>query len=284
MGNARQHGGIGDFISVEMQDGEHGAVGGRIEKLVRVPARGESAGLRFAIADDAGDDEAGIVEGRAVCVDKRVTQFPSLVNGARGFRGHVAGNAIWPTELAEEALDAVLVLLDVRVNFRVGAFEIRVRHNAWASVTGADDVDHVQATVADEPVQMQVEKIEAGGGAPVAEQARLDVVDRQRAFKEWVVLEINLADGEIVGGPPVGVHFRQEVRAERPLGCLVDCGMFEHGVPRTEDLRPDTSVTVITASAAAIKVTKPKGERRSLALLGMTVSFLVGKARRSASA
>src|SRR6185437_2022497 len=217
MGNARQHGGIGDFISVEMQDGEHGAVGGRIEKLVRVPARGESAGLRFAIADDAGDDEAGIVEGRAVCMDKRVTQFPALVNGAGGFRRHVAGYAVGPTELAEEALDAVLVLFDMRVDFRVRAFEISIRDDAWAAMTRANDVDHVQAAVAYEAVEVEVEKIEAGGGAPVAKEPRLNVVDRQWALKEWVVFEINLADGEIVGGPPVGVHFRQEVRAERPL-------------------------------------------------------------------
>ena len=37
----------------------------RIEKFVRVPARGERAGLRFAIADDTGNEQIGIVEGRA---------------------------------------------------------------------------------------------------------------------------------------------------------------------------------------------------------------------------
>ena len=45
-----------------MQDRQHRAVCGRIEKLVRVPRRGQRSGLRLAIADDAGDDEIGVVE------------------------------------------------------------------------------------------------------------------------------------------------------------------------------------------------------------------------------
>ena len=36
----------------------------RIEKFVRVPTGGERAGLRFAIADDTGNEQLGIVKGR----------------------------------------------------------------------------------------------------------------------------------------------------------------------------------------------------------------------------
>jgi len=48
-----------------MQDRQNCAVGGRIEELVGMPGRGQRAGLGFAIAHDAGDDETGIVEHRA---------------------------------------------------------------------------------------------------------------------------------------------------------------------------------------------------------------------------
>ena len=64
-----------------------------IEKLVRVPARGERAGLRFAVADDGGHDEVGIVERRAVGVTQRVAEFAAFVNRAGRFRRDVTRNA-----------------------------------------------------------------------------------------------------------------------------------------------------------------------------------------------
>ena len=64
-GNARQHGGAGNLVAVQVQDGQHGAVVDRVEELVRVPAGGERTGLRFAIADDTGNEQLGIVKGRA---------------------------------------------------------------------------------------------------------------------------------------------------------------------------------------------------------------------------
>ena len=66
--NARQHGGAGDLVAVQVQNGQHGAVVDRIEKFVRVPARGERAGLGFAIADDTSDEQVGIVQRRAESV------------------------------------------------------------------------------------------------------------------------------------------------------------------------------------------------------------------------
>ena len=97
--------------------------------------------------------------------------------------------------MPEQALDAVAILLDVRIDLGVGAFEIRVRNEARAAVSGTDDVDHVQVALADQAVPVHVEKVEAGRGAPMAEQARLHVVERQRAFEQRIVFEIDLSDG-----------------------------------------------------------------------------------------
>src|SRR5439155_20459405 len=66
--DARQHGGIGNFVTVEMENGKDDAVADWIKKFIRMPACGHGAGLGFAIADDAGDDEVGIIEGGAVSV------------------------------------------------------------------------------------------------------------------------------------------------------------------------------------------------------------------------
>ena len=129
-GNARQHRGPGNLVAVQMQDGQHGAVVHRIEKLVRVPAGRERAGLRFAVADDARDEQVGIVERRAECVRERVPQLAALVNRTRRLRRDMARNAAGEGELLEQPLHPVLVLRDVWVHFAVGAFQISVGHHA----------------------------------------------------------------------------------------------------------------------------------------------------------
>jgi hypothetical protein len=72
-----------------MQDREHHAVSDGIEELVGMPARGEWPGLRLAVADNAGDDQVGVVVGRTVRVRNRVSQFTTLV-----YRAGVSG-ATW---------------------------------------------------------------------------------------------------------------------------------------------------------------------------------------------
>ena len=57
-----------------------------------MPARRQRPRLRFAIADDCGDDEVRIVEGRAIGVRKRVAQFAALMDGAGRLRRYVAWN------------------------------------------------------------------------------------------------------------------------------------------------------------------------------------------------
>jgi hypothetical protein len=48
-----------------MQNRQHRAVGHWIEEFVGMPCGGQRSGFRLAIADDAGDDEIGVVEHRA---------------------------------------------------------------------------------------------------------------------------------------------------------------------------------------------------------------------------
>ena len=232
MRNARQHRGIGDLVAVQMQDRQHRAVGCWIQKLVGVPACGQRPGLRFAIAHHAGHNQIGIVERRAVGVHQGVTQLAALVDGARRFRRHVAGNAVRPTELPEQPLDAVTILPDVGINFRIRAFEIRVRDNSRTAVPRADHEDHIQPALADEPVPVHVKKIEAGRGAPVSQQPRLHVVERQRPLQQRIVLEIDLANGKIIRRPPVGIHCGEQFRAQRALIRSLVVSSIEHDVPR----------------------------------------------------
>src|SRR5262249_35849700 len=94
-----QHGGGGDLGAVGGEDGQHAAVADRVEELVAVPAGGEWSGFGLAIADDAGDNQVRVVEGRAVGVRQGVAQLPALVHGTGCLRGNVAGNPAGEREL-----------------------------------------------------------------------------------------------------------------------------------------------------------------------------------------
>ena len=104
-----QHRGVGDLVAVEVQDGKHGPIDGRVQELVRMPGRGQRAGLGLSVADHAGHQQIGVVEGSPVGVREAVAQLPTLVDGAGGLCRHVAGDASRERELLEETLHAGLV-------------------------------------------------------------------------------------------------------------------------------------------------------------------------------
>ena len=137
---------------------------------------------------------------------ERVAELAAFVNGSRDICGVVRRDAVGPGELAEETLQAVVIALDVGVDLGVGPLEIGVGDDAGSAVTGTDDDHGVGVLVADDAVEVEVNEIEPGRGAEMAEQARLDVIAGERAAEQGIVAQIDLADGEIVGGAPVGVH------------------------------------------------------------------------------
>ena len=215
LGDAGQERGAGDLVAVEVQDGEHAAVPHRVQELVGVPAGGERTRLRLAVAHDGGDDEAGVVEGRAVGVRQRVAELAALVDRAGGFGRDVARNAAGEAELLEQPLHPLRVLADLRIHLRVGALEVGLRHHGRTSVPGPDHVDHVEVALADQAVEVHVDEVEAGRRAPVPEQAGLHVLAPQRLVEQGVVEQVDLAHGEVVRGTPVRVDPGQQVGSER---------------------------------------------------------------------
>ena len=81
---------VGDLVAVQVEDRQHAAVAGRVEELVAVPARGQRAGLGLAVADDAGDDQVGVVERGA----EGVARGRSPARRPRGCEPGVSG-ATW---------------------------------------------------------------------------------------------------------------------------------------------------------------------------------------------
>ena len=78
--DAGEDGRVADLVAIEMQDRQYGSVGNRVEQLVGLPSGRQWPGFRFAVADDAGDDQLGIVERRPEGVAQRIPQFAAFVN------------------------------------------------------------------------------------------------------------------------------------------------------------------------------------------------------------
>jgi len=54
--NARKYRRVGDFVAVQMQNGQNGTVPVRVQELVRMPGRRQRSGFGFPITDDTRDD------------------------------------------------------------------------------------------------------------------------------------------------------------------------------------------------------------------------------------
>ena len=74
----------------------------------------------------------------------------------------------------------------------------------------ARDIDDVQVVFLDDPVQVGIDEIQPRRRAPVAEQARFDVGQLERLLQQRIVVEINLADREVVRRAPPGVQLVQQ--------------------------------------------------------------------------
>ncbi len=197
---------VGDLVPVEVEDRQDGAVVDGVEELVRVPGGGERPGLGLAVADDAGDEEIRVVEGGAVGVGEGVAQFPALVDRAGDVGGDVAGDATGEGELLEEAGHAVGVARDVPVDLAPAALQPGVGDDGRAAVAGSPDGEGGQVAVLDHPVEVGVHEVQPRRGAPVPEQPGLDVLGGEGAGEQGVVHQVDLPDGQVVGGAPVRVE------------------------------------------------------------------------------
>src|SRR5262249_62208948 len=94
-------------VQVEYQ--QNRPVGCRVEKLVGMPTRGQGAGFRFAVADDTGNYQIRVVEGRSVGVRESVAELAAFVNRTGRLRCNVARDTAGGRELGEEAFHAFFI-------------------------------------------------------------------------------------------------------------------------------------------------------------------------------
>ena len=92
MFDAGQDSRIADLITIEMQDRQHGSIGDGIEKLIGLPCGCQRTRFRFAIADDAGNNQIGIVKRSPESMAERISQLAAFVDRPRRRRRNMAGN------------------------------------------------------------------------------------------------------------------------------------------------------------------------------------------------
>src|SRR6266542_914379 len=147
------------------------------------------------------------------------------------FSFHVAGYPAGEGELGEQPLHAGPVPADVRVHLAVGPLQPDVGHQSRPAVAGPGHVDHLLGARPDDPVQVGVQDVQPGRGAPVPEQARLDVLRLQGLAKQRVVHQVDLADRQVVGGPPVPVDALQLPGGQRRRGHNSHVGSPRNAAP-----------------------------------------------------
>ena len=182
-----------------------------------MPARRQRAGLRLPVTDDAEDDQARVVEGRAEGMHQRVAELATLVDGPGRLGRHMAADAARERELVEEPLHARLVARQRGVDLAGCAFEVGIGDRRRPAVPGPDDPDRVEVARLDHPAGVGVDQVQPRGGPPVAQQPRLHVLGSERLAEEGVVQQVDLPHREVVRGAPVGVDGLKLGAGRRPV-------------------------------------------------------------------
>ena len=180
-----------------------------------MPGRRQRPGLGLAVADDAGDDQIGIVEGGAEGVRRarsrarrprgssRASPAPRGWGSRRGRRTGVNSRCMPSASCGH-----------VGVDLAVGALEPGVGDQRRAAVPGAGHVDHVEVARDDRAVEVGVDEVQPRRRAPVPEQPRLDVLGRQRLAQQRVVEQVDLPDRQVVGAPATTRRSRRSSASE----------------------------------------------------------------------
>src|SRR5207245_1616889 len=80
---------------------------------------------------------------------------------------------------------------------------VGVGNQAGRPLPGARNVNDVEIVLLDQPIEMNIDEIQPGCRAPVAQQSWLDVLELQRFAQQWIGIEVDLPYGEIIRRAPV---------------------------------------------------------------------------------
>src|SRR4029077_14358138 len=147
MRDAREDGGICDFVAVKVQHWQHSPIANGIQEFVRMPGGRKRTGLCLSIAYRDCDDKIGIVKCCSVCVRDGVPKFAAFMDGTGRLRRAVRTYSAWKRKLPEEFEHARFVAALIRINLGVVAFEITVGERSWRAMPGTGNINDVQVVL-----------------------------------------------------------------------------------------------------------------------------------------
>ena len=160
--------GVGNFVAVEVKNGQYSPIDDGIEEFVDVPGGSKRTRFGLPISHTGQSNQIGIIEGSAAGVGKHVTKFPSLMDGARGFRGAVGTDVAGEGELFHEPTQAIGVLRFIGIDLAVGAIQVGWSKDSRGPVARPREVDHVEVVVPDNPIGVSPDERLTWTGSPVA--------------------------------------------------------------------------------------------------------------------
>jgi len=218
--------GSADLISVQVEDRQHRAVANGIQKARSFPRSFQWPGLSFSISNNGYCYEIRIVEHRAEGMHQDVTELSSFMDRARCRCAYVTRNAARCRELPKEARETLHISGNGRIDFSVGTLEVDVRNDGGPAVPRSSEINDVGISLRDQSVEVHIDEAQPRRRTPMSKQPRLYVSCLERLTEKWVVPEIDLADGQIVGGLPVPLHSRHKLWSQRRRGdrfCIARC-------------------------------------------------------------
>src|SRR3989344_4122730 len=116
----------------------------------------------------------------------------------------MTGDASRKRKLLEQPFQTAFVLRDVGIKLTVGSLQISVCHQTWSTVTWTSDIENIEVILLNDAVEMYIDEIQTWRSAQMAQQPWFHMFQLQGLFEQRIIVQINLADRQVVGGSPIG--------------------------------------------------------------------------------
>src|SRR5215469_4720212 len=81
-------------------------------------------------------------------------------------------------------------------------------------MTRTGEKNHVELILLDEPVEVNVDKGKSGTRSPMPKQTILDLLRLQRLAEQWILLQVDHSQAEIIAGAPIDLCVAQFFRTQ----------------------------------------------------------------------
>src|SRR5450631_3760736 len=103
-------------------------------------------------------------------MDQRIAKFASFVHGVRRVWSAVTRNSSGCRKGSKEKPHSVRILGDFRMHVGIRSFEKGAGVERWSAMPGAGNVNNICVGLANQPIQMHVNKILPRRSAPMSKQ------------------------------------------------------------------------------------------------------------------